>query len=103
VWRETPDGLALWYDARLRDAVIEHAATSTAFELWPWFDALAGLPVLTLRGANSDLLTAETAAEMRARRPDMTYVEVADRGHVPFLDEPEVLAAVDRFLGEMGA
>ena len=36
---------------------------------------------------------------MRARRPDMGYVEVADRGHVPFLDEPEVVAAVGAFLG----
>ncbi len=98
VWRETPQGLALRYDAKLRDAVIEQAATSTAVDLWPLFDKLAGAPLLLLRGANSDILAPETAAEMRARRPDMGYVEVADRGHVPFLDEPEVVAAVAAFI-----
>ncbi len=98
VLRETPAGLRLRYDPKLRDAVIEQAATSTAVDLWPLFDRLAGVPLLLLRGANSDVLAAATAAEMRARRPDMGYVEVADRGHMPFLDEPEVVAAVAAFL-----
>ncbi len=102
-WREMPGGLTLRYDPKLRDAVTEQAETSTAVDLWPWFDALAGVPLLTLRGANSDLLSTATAGEMRARRPDMAYVEVADRGHTPFLDEPEVVAAVDDFLKGLGA
>ena len=33
---------------------------------------------------------------MRARRPDLIVAEVPDRGHVPFLDEPEALAALAR-------
>ncbi len=102
-WYEAPGGLALRYDPRLRDAVTELASSSTAVNLWPWFDALAGVPLLTLRGANSDLLSPETAAEMRARRPDMAFTEVADRGHTPFLDEPQATAAIDAFLKELGA
>jgi pimeloyl-ACP methyl ester carboxylesterase len=98
VWAETPAGLVLRYDPRLRDAVIAQASTSTAVDLWPLFERLAGLPVLLIRGANSDILSAEVAARMRALRPDMDYVEVADRGHVPFLDEPEVVAALGRYL-----
>jgi 2-haloalkanoic acid dehalogenase type II len=103
VWRETPDGLELRYDPALRRAVIEQADTSVNVDLWPLFDRLAGVPLLLIRGANSDILSPETAAEMRARRPDMRYVEVADRGHVPFLDEPEAVAAVDAFLTELRA
>jgi pimeloyl-ACP methyl ester carboxylesterase len=103
VLRETPDGLRLRYDARLRQAVIEQANVSVNVDLWPLFDKLAGVPLLLLRGANSDILAPETAAEMRARRPDIGHVEVADRGHVPFLDEPEVVAAVGRFLEGLGA
>ena len=34
--------------------------------LWPLFDALAGMPLALLRGAGSDILSAETAAEMAA-------------------------------------
>ena len=67
-------------------------------DLWPFFDMLARLPMLAIRGENSDILSAETLAEMARRRPDMTHVTVANRGHAPFLDEPEAVAAIDEFL-----
>jgi pimeloyl-ACP methyl ester carboxylesterase len=54
--------------------------------------------VALVRGANSELLSAATAAEMRRRRPDMIFAEVPGRGHIPFLDEPESLAAIRAFL-----
>jgi pimeloyl-ACP methyl ester carboxylesterase len=54
-----------------------------------------------IRGANSNLLTAGTAAKMQARRPDMIFAEVPDRGHVPFLDEPEALAAIHAWIGRL--
>jgi len=65
------------------------------------FDACAGLPLALIRGANSDLLSAEVAAEMQARRPDMIFANVPDRGHVPFLDEPQAVAALTAWLGAM--
>jgi len=90
---ETPDGLALRYDTRLRESVLA-AADSPAPDLWPAFDALAGLPLALIRGENSNILSRETAAGMRHRRTDMIFAEVPGRGHVPFLDEPEALAAI---------
>ena len=95
-YRETPDGLALSYDVRLRDAFLEGAAKPAA-DLWPLFDALGGLPLACIRGANSDLLSRETLAEMARRRPDMIVAEVPGRGHVPFLDEPEALEALNEW------
>ena len=97
LYTETEDGLKLTYDPRLREAVLDGGA-QPAPVMWPLFDALKGLPLVCLRGANSDLLSAETFAEMKARRPDMIAVEVPDRGHIPFLDEPESLAALERWL-----
>jgi len=85
------------YDPALRDAMAA-ALDNGSPDLWPVFDALAGLPILTIRGANSNILSAQTLAEMARRRPDMAHVTVANRGHVPFLDEPEALAAIDAFL-----
>jgi pimeloyl-ACP methyl ester carboxylesterase len=67
-------------------------------ELWPLFDMLAPLPCLVLRGAHSDLLSPETVAEMQQRHPRLAAVTVARRGHVPFLDEPESLAAITDWL-----
>lgn len=94
---ETPEGLRINYDPKLRDAVLASGEQPTP-DLWPLFDALSDLPVALIRGANSELLAAETAAQMRMRRPDMIFADVSDRGHVPFLDEPEALSAIHQWL-----
>ena len=91
------DGLAINYDPELRDAVLG-ASAKPAPDLWPLFDALVGLPIALIRGANSDVLSADTADEMSRRRPDMIRADVPDRGHVPFLDEPEALDAIHEWL-----
>lgn len=90
-------GLRIPYDPALREAVLE-AGAQVAPDLWPFFDAFAGLPLCAIRGANSDLLSPACFAEMQKRRPDMVVAEVPDRGHIPFLDEPEALAALTRWL-----
>ena len=99
-YRETPDGLVITYDPRLRDAVLA-AGTQPMPDLWPLFDGLAGKPLACIRGANSDLLSAATLAEMLRRRPDMIATEVPDRGHVPFLDESQSLATIRAWLETM--
>lgn len=100
-WFDDSDGApVLNYDPNLR-APFDAAAEQPAVDLWPLFDALGGLPLALVRGANSDLLSPESVAEMRRRRPDMIYAEVPNRGHVPFLDEPEAIAALDALLAEV--
>jgi pimeloyl-ACP methyl ester carboxylesterase len=98
-FRETAAGLELRYDPALRAALLRQAEAGPLPDLWPVFDALAGVPLALIRGANSNLLAAATAEAMQARRPDMLRVDVADRGHVPFLDEPRSLAAIREILG----
>jgi hypothetical protein len=93
----TETGLKITYDPALRDAFLA-AFEGPPADLWPLYDACAGLPLALIRGANSDLLTEETAAEMRRRRPDLIFAEVPDRAHIPFLDEGESLAAIHAFL-----
>ncbi len=99
LYRQEPDGLNLRYDPALREAVLAYLAPST--DLWPLFDALAGLPVAVLHGENSDLLSAQTVALMIARHPGLMAATVKDRGHVPFLDEPESTAVLTRFLSAL--
>ena len=98
--RETPGGLQITYDPALRDGFIA-GLQAPAPDLWPLFDACAGLPLAVIRGANSDLLSAATLAEMQRRRPDLIAATVPDRGHVPFLDEPASLAALHAFLNAL--
>lgn len=94
---ETPLGLDLRYDAKLRDAVIEQQATLPNPDLWPLFKALDGLPLALIHGVNSDLLSAASVEKMQAYRPDMILAKVPNRGHIPFLDEPQALDALHKW------
>ena len=62
------------------------------------FDALKGIPVTVLRAENSDLLSAATVDIMKDRHPGLAAYVIRDRGHVPFLDEPEARAAIKAWL-----
>ena len=97
---EREDGLDLTYDPKLRD-VVEAAGAQPIPDLWPFYEALTGKPLAVIRGANSDLLTQDCFDKMLARAPKAHGAVVPDRGHVPFLDEPEAVAALQSWLGEM--
>jgi pimeloyl-ACP methyl ester carboxylesterase len=81
----------------------EDIAAAKTPELWPLFDMLTPLPCLVLRGENSDLLSDATVAEMQKRHAKLAAVTVARRGHVPFLDEPESIAAIETWLAAVDA
>ena len=67
-------------------------------ELWPQFAALAHVPLLGLRGENSDILSATTFAEMRNRHPRMTAMTVRGQGHAPLLMDAPTISAIADFL-----
>ena len=65
--------------------------------LWAMYDHLR-LPVLLLRGAESDLLSVATAQAMTERGPKARLIEFAGVGHAPMLVQPEQRQAVTDFL-----
>jgi len=73
-------------------------SAGAAPDLWPLWHALADLPLLALRGAHSDVLSAATLARMQHTKPGLRAVTVPNRGHPPLLDEPECVAAIEEFL-----
>jgi pimeloyl-ACP methyl ester carboxylesterase len=68
-------------------------------DLWPIWDAIS-CPTLVLRGAESDLLAAATAAAMRTRGPRPTVVEIPGVGHAPMLLTEDQMAPVIAFLDQ---
>jgi len=72
-------------------------------DMWPALDGLSGKPVLVVRGERSDILSAGVAEKMVARVPGAELVTVAGVGHAPTLDEPEVMAGIERLLGRVVA
>jgi pimeloyl-ACP methyl ester carboxylesterase len=65
--------------------------------LWREFDALGRVPVMVLHGANSDLLSEDTVAAMRTRRPTLETVTVPDQGHAPILSGRELIGRIAGF------
>ncbi|TSE29077.1 Tropinesterase [Tepidimonas thermarum] len=95
--RRLPDGrVTPHYDPAMVQQFIHHPHD---YDLWPVYDSL-DIPVLCLRGADSDLLLPETAEAMRDRGPRAVVVTVAGCGHAPALNVPEQLSLVQRFLEE---
>jgi pimeloyl-ACP methyl ester carboxylesterase len=66
--------------------------------LWKEFDALARVPVMVIRGSNSDLLSEATVEAMRARRDSLEVVEVPGEGHAPRLSGAELLRRIAAFV-----
>ena len=71
--------------------------------LWPQFEGLRDVPLLTLRGENSDLLSAETVAEMARRHPRMETHTVAGQGHAPLLLDAPTIERVASFIESVKA
>ena len=95
-----PDGrVQLAYDPAISAGFSDGSANVAPPDLWPMWDLLAAIPVLSIRGARSDILSTHTVMEMQRRHPhDFTAAEIPDRGHAPMLDEPEAIDAIDGFL-----
>ncbi|HEY8435214.1 MAG TPA: alpha/beta hydrolase [Sphingomicrobium sp.] len=70
-------------------------------DMWPLFKALGQKPLLVIRGAISELLSAEAFEKMHEAVPAMNSVTVGGVGHAPMLDEPEAAAAIDQFLASL--
>jgi pimeloyl-ACP methyl ester carboxylesterase len=96
-WRNDGADLKPTYDVRLALSLAGVDTEKPLPVLWKEFDTIVDRPMLVIRGANSDILSAETVEAMAARHPGMEVVEVPDQGHVP-LFESELVQQVARFV-----
>jgi pimeloyl-ACP methyl ester carboxylesterase len=85
------------YDVRLGKTLAQIDPARPVPALWKEFSALARVPLLVIRGGNSDILSRATVAAMQTRHPAMEAVEVADQGHAPLLSEPALIARIAAF------
>jgi pimeloyl-ACP methyl ester carboxylesterase len=102
-WKIADGALMPTYDVRLAQTLAEVDVEQPLPAMWAEFDALARVPVLVIRGANSDILSAETVAKMKEHDPALDIIEVPDQGHVPVLAGDELLNAIVAFAAKCDA
>ncbi|MDP3310645.1 MAG: alpha/beta hydrolase, partial [Polaromonas sp.] len=97
--RRLPNGqVTTHYDPAMVQQFTHHPDD---YLIWDHYDALT-IPVLCLRGADSDLVLRETTAEMLTRGPGAhrlaEVVEIEGCGHAPALNVPDQLERVAAFV-----
>jgi pimeloyl-ACP methyl ester carboxylesterase len=86
------------YDPKLSETLAGIEFDEPLPDMWSNFRALADIPIQVIRGANSDLLAAQTVGEMEDAHPGLVAVEVADQGHCPVLTGPQILNRISSFI-----
>jgi pimeloyl-ACP methyl ester carboxylesterase len=71
--------------------------------LWKEFDALASVPLMIIRGSNSDLLSQETVGAMAARHPGAEILHIPDQGHPPLLTDDDIVRRIGAFVSRCEA
>lgn len=93
-------GFVLHYDPKIvvpMQGMTQEQVVQGEALLWNLYDAITA-QTLVLRGAKSDLLTAQTVQEMAQRGPKAHSVTLEGVGHAPTLVQPEQVALVKEFL-----
>jgi pimeloyl-ACP methyl ester carboxylesterase len=100
LYREEAGGWVPDFDPKLVETLEGIDFSQPLPTLWPQFDELAAVPMLTIRGANSRLLSTETLAEMGTRHPGMETITVDGQGHAPLLETGDLPHSIARFFRE---
>jgi len=89
---------AFTYDPAIFSIGFSKDAPLADVNLWPLWQAVTGIPVLLIRGMQSDILLHETAVEMQSRHPRLTFYEIADTGHAPALMDAKQIALIQNWI-----
>ncbi len=101
-FREQENGTIIAdYDQAIGTAMRESAENTVPNDLWPLFEMLGHIPIMTLRGENSDILSSETLQRMASIHPNFTAVTVKNRAHTPDLNEKISLREIGNFINQL--
>lgn len=97
-WRESDGRLVSNYDPALMKTLEALDLEAPVPPLWTLFQGLTAVPVLALRGSNSDILSAVTLGAMQRAHPALQAVTVPDQGHAPLLRGPDLIERIRSFV-----
>jgi pimeloyl-ACP methyl ester carboxylesterase len=100
-WTTEGDRLVAAYDTALTKTLTAIDLEAPLPPLWFLFAGLGRVPVMVLRGANSDILSPETVAAMQQRHSQLEAHVVADQGHAPLLSGKKLIQSIGRFVAAL--
>ena len=86
------------YDPAIFTTGFPKGAPVEDVDLWPLWEPVTQMPVLLIRGMESDILPRETALDMQERHTDLLLHEVEDAGHAPSLMDSREIALIHEWL-----
>jgi len=86
----------LAYDAQIAASFPKENSEDT--NMWAMWEAVTKIPTLLIRGELSDILTYETAAQMKEKHPTLTYNQITGVGHAPALMNVEQINLIQNWL-----
>lgn len=98
-WTERDGRLVPDYDPNLMKVLEELDLEAPLPVLWTYFAGLNAVPLLAIRGANSDLLAEKTLQEMCERHPDCEIFVAPGQGHAPLLGSKDMVRRVSKLIG----
>jgi pimeloyl-ACP methyl ester carboxylesterase len=101
-FKESANGLVPDYDPQLTKALESFDLEKPLPVLWPLFEGLKGVPVLSIRGEHSDILSVETQTEMARRHPFCENYVVVGEGHAPMLGDKPTIQKIAGFVQNLG-
>ncbi|MGO4665586.1 alpha/beta fold hydrolase [Bosea sp. 2RAB26] len=99
-WTERDGHLVTDYDPNLMKILEELDLEAPLPVLWTYFAGLNAVPILAIRGANSDLLSEETLREMGERHPDCEIFVAPGQGHAPLLGSKDMVRRIGKLIGK---
>lgn len=108
-WRALAEGsfvdkngtLVSSYDLALMNGLQKLDLSQPLPPLWVYFEAIAHVPVLAIRGENSMLLSQETFDAMAERHPHLTPLLIKGQGHAPMLRDALSIEAIANFIAAL--
>ncbi len=97
-WTERDGRLVPDYDPNLMKVLEDLDLEAPLPVLWGYFAGLNAVPVLAIRGANSDLLAEKTLVEMAERHPDCQIFVAPGQGHAPLLGPKDMVRRIGKLI-----
>jgi len=97
-WTDRDGALKPDYDIKLMKVLEELDLEAPLPVLWAYFDALKAVPMLAIRGANSDLLEDKTLQDMAERHPDCETYTAPGQGHAPLLGSKDMIRRIAKLV-----